>query len=56
MTLKDVQYKDMSTQNAETAFVSRAVDAAGIYEPYLSQARISAVAAKSSFPARTFPV
>lgn len=39
MTLKDVQYKDMSTQNAETAFVSRAVDAAGIYEPYLSQAR-----------------
>jgi NitT/TauT family transport system substrate-binding protein len=35
---KDVQFRDMSTQNAAAAFTSGAVDAAGIYEPYLSTA------------------
>lgn len=38
LSLKDVQYKDMTTQNAASAFASGAVDAAGIYEPYLSAA------------------
>lgn len=37
--LGDVQLQDMTTQNAATAFVSKAVDAAAIYEPYLSQAK-----------------
>lgn len=36
--LNDIQFQDMTTQNAATAFVSKAVDAAAIYEPYLSQA------------------
>lgn len=38
MNLKDTSFKDMSTQDAATAFVSGAVDAAGIYEPYLTTA------------------
>jgi NitT/TauT family transport system substrate-binding protein len=39
MALSDVQFQDMTTQNAATAFISGAVDAAGIYEPFLSQAK-----------------
>lgn len=39
LSLGDVQFQDMTTQNAATAFVSKAVDAAAIYEPYLSQAK-----------------
>lgn len=39
MALSDVQFKDMTTQNASTAFASGAVDAAGLYEPYLSNAK-----------------
>jgi NitT/TauT family transport system substrate-binding protein len=38
MALQDVKYQDMTTQNAAAAFASKTVDAAGIYEPYLSQA------------------
>ena len=34
----DIIFTDMSTQNAAAAFTSGAVDAAGIYEPYLSTA------------------
>jgi NitT/TauT family transport system substrate-binding protein len=36
MSIRDVQLKDMSTQNAAAAFVGSSVDAAGLYEPYLS--------------------
>jgi len=39
MALSDISFQDMTTQNAATAFVSRAVDAAGIYEPYLTTAK-----------------
>ena len=39
MALSDVSFQDMTTQNAATAFVSKAVDAAGIYEPYLTTAK-----------------
>lgn len=39
MSAKDIQLQDMTTQNAATAFVSKSVDAAGIYEPYLSSAK-----------------
>lgn len=39
LELANVQFQDMSTQNAATAFVSKAVDAAGVYEPYLSMAK-----------------
>ena len=38
MSIKDVNFQDMTTQNAAAAFASKSVDAAGIYEPYLSQA------------------
>jgi NitT/TauT family transport system substrate-binding protein len=38
LSSKDVEFQDMSTQNAAAAFTSGAVDAAGIYEPYLSTA------------------
>jgi NitT/TauT family transport system substrate-binding protein len=38
MSSKDVLIQDMTTQNAAAAFTSKAVDAAGIYEPYLSTA------------------
>lgn len=38
LSSKDVSIQDMSTQNAAAAFASKAVDAAGIYEPYLSTA------------------
>jgi NitT/TauT family transport system substrate-binding protein len=36
MSVSDLQFKDMTTQDAATAFSSKSVDAAGIYEPYLS--------------------
>ena len=36
--LGDVQFKDMSTQDAASAFSSGAVAAAGLYEPFLSTA------------------
>jgi NitT/TauT family transport system substrate-binding protein len=39
LSAKDIQLEDMTTQNAATAFVSGSVDAAGIYEPYLSNAK-----------------
>jgi NitT/TauT family transport system substrate-binding protein len=39
MSAKDIQLEDMTTQNAATAFVSKSVDGAGIYEPYLSNAK-----------------
>src|ERR1051326_2647817 len=38
LSSKDVNFQDMSTQNAAAAFASGAVDAAGIYEPYLTTA------------------
>jgi len=38
LSLEDVRFQDMTTQDAATAFSSRAVDAAGIYEPYLTTA------------------
>lgn len=38
LSRNDVSIQDMSTQNAAAAFASKAVDAAGIYEPYLSTA------------------
>jgi NitT/TauT family transport system substrate-binding protein len=38
LSLSDVQFQDMTTQNAATAFSSGSVDAAAIYEPFLSQA------------------
>ena len=38
MSRKDVLIQDMTTQNAAAAFTSKSVDAAGIYEPYLSTA------------------
>lgn len=38
LSSKDVEFQDMSTQNAAAAFASGAVDAAGIYEPYLTTA------------------
>jgi NitT/TauT family transport system substrate-binding protein len=36
--IQDVDFKDMTTQNAATAFVSGSVDGAGLYEPYLTAA------------------
>jgi NitT/TauT family transport system substrate-binding protein len=39
LSMSDVKFKDMSTQNAAAAFVSSSVDAAGLYEPYLSTSR-----------------
>jgi len=39
MSRNDVKIQDLTTQNAAAAFVSGSVDAAAIYEPYLSQAR-----------------
>ncbi|HRI06340.1 MAG TPA: ABC transporter substrate-binding protein [Nannocystaceae bacterium] len=41
MALSDVSFKDMTTQNASTAFIAGSLDGAGIYEPYLSQAKAS---------------
>jgi NitT/TauT family transport system substrate-binding protein len=38
MSGSDINFQDMSTQNAAAAFTSGSVDAAAIYEPYLSQA------------------
>lgn len=38
LSSKDVEFQDMSTQNAAAAFASGAVDAAGVYEPYLTTA------------------
>ncbi len=39
MSLSDINLKDMSTQDAASAFVGGKLDGAGIYEPYLSQAK-----------------
>jgi len=39
IALSDLAFQDMTTQNASTAFVAGSVDAAGLYEPYLSTAR-----------------
>ena len=36
--IKDLDFKDLTTQNAQTAFIGNNVDAAGIYEPYLLNA------------------
>lgn len=41
MSLKDIKLQDLSTQNAATAFASGSIEAAGIYEPYLSTAKKS---------------
>ena len=38
LSLNDIDFQDMTTQDASTAFVSKSVDAAGVYEPYLSTA------------------
>lgn len=38
MTLKDVNFKDLPSQDAGNAFVAERLDAAGTYEPYLSKA------------------
>lgn len=38
LSKNDVSLQDMSTQNAAAAFASRSVDAAAIYQPYLSEA------------------
>lgn len=38
LDLKDVQFRDMTTQDAASAFSSGAVAAAGLYEPFLSTA------------------
>ncbi len=39
MTLKDVQFKDISSQDAGNAFVAKKLDVAGTYEPYLSKSQ-----------------
>ena len=39
LSLSDVEFQDMTTQNASTAFVSKSVDAAGLYEPFLSTSK-----------------
>lgn len=39
LSLSDVKFQDMTTQNAATAFVAKSVDAAGLYEPYLSTSK-----------------
>jgi len=39
MKVTDLDLKDMSTQDAAAAFVGGKVDAAGIYEPFLSKAQ-----------------
>ena len=36
--LKDINFQDMTTQNAATAYVSESVEGAGLYEPYLTTA------------------
>lgn len=37
MTLKDLSFKDISSQDAGNAFVAKQLDAVGTYEPYLSK-------------------
>lgn len=37
MTLEDIKFKDITSQDAGNAFVARKLDAAGTYEPYLSK-------------------
>lgn len=39
LTLKDVQLKDLASQDAGNAFVAGKLDAAGTYEPYLSKSK-----------------
>ena len=39
LSISDVKFQDMTTQNAATAFVAKSVDAAGLYEPYLSTSK-----------------
>lgn len=38
LSLADVEFRDMSTQNAAIAFAAGSVQAAGVYEPYLTTA------------------
>ncbi len=38
ISASEVSFKDLSTQDANSAFVSKAVDAAALYEPFLSSA------------------
>jgi len=38
MSLADIDFKDMSSQTAANAFIANQLDAAGTYEPYLSNA------------------
>lgn len=37
MTLKDINFKDLPSQDAGNAFVAEKLDAAGTYEPYLTK-------------------
>lgn len=37
LTLKDLSFKDISSQDAGNAFVAKQLDAVGTYEPYLSK-------------------
>ncbi len=37
LTLKDLDFKDISSQDAGNAFVAKQLDAVGTYEPYLSK-------------------
>lgn len=37
MTLSDIDFKDISSQDAGNAFVAKQLDAVGTYEPYLSK-------------------
>jgi len=39
LTLKDVDFKDVASQDAGNAFVAGKLDAAGTYEPYLSKSK-----------------
>jgi len=39
LTLKDIEFKDVSSQDAGNAFVAGKLDAAGTYEPYLSKSK-----------------
>jgi NitT/TauT family transport system substrate-binding protein len=39
LTLKDVDFKDVASQDAGNAFVAGNLDAAGTYEPYLSKSK-----------------
>lgn len=40
LTLQDVLFRDISSQDAGNAFVAKNIDAAGTYEPFLSKSQI----------------